>query len=567
MLKSIKTKLYFYFGLSIIITSMVSSGFFFMRYRIELDGGINEKLSTGATIALNGIDLSRLAFAYDPGFRESGDYNDVLKYLKRTERAFGFKYIYNVIKKDGDYIFIYDTGNYESTSGEADTFLTTYADRPAALDGAWNTGDSKMEEYTDQWGSFRSVFLPVKDGNGKVVTVIGVDYGIDRVKSTMRKSYMVFGAMLIFIAVVTVFAVYRLRNAIITPITRIMGEVTVISENADLTCRTSVSGTNEVGLLAISFNKFIEKSAGIIHEIDEISQRLASSSEDFASISTNLAQTKSDITREAAYTAETITGLINRITTLSGEQLDLFVSLKKLIENLYNGIQTVNTQAGKTLGLSSEVAGNAIRGGESISTMNASMDSVMKSSSDMMGIIEIINDISDRINLLSLNAAIEAARAGEAGRGFAVVSEEISKLADQTAESTKNIGTLIKANSAEISMEISNLEAATSILNLVIKGVEQMKNETTEINFIAAEQLETAGMLRENSANIFTRAAEIKEIAASQKNELDAISASLSTIDRYTASVTSGAENISSSSEDIAAMAEELRGKVSLFKV
>lgn len=567
MIITIKSRLYFYFGMSLLVTSLISIGFFFQRYRGELDKGINDRLLIGAELSANGIDPALIVKADEEGFQKQEIFGQTLKYLKGVEKAFGFKYIYSMIKADGKYIFIHDSGNYEPEDDYDDSFLTPYEDFPPALEEAWNTGESKMEEYTDQWGSFRSVFYPVRDTTGKVIYAIGVDYSIDTVKSTIRQAWIVLAFILGILVVITLAVVYRLRGMIITPITQIISDVIDITRSADLTKRTSVTGSDEVGSLAMSFNKFVNASQNIITEIGDISHRLAAASEQFTAISMNLAQTKTDITNEAAYTASTITDLIQRVTMLTGEQMQLFESLRKLIENLYKGIQTVNTQAEKTLTLSKTVEKHANDGGESISTMNQSMNRVMKSSNDMIGIIAIINDISDRINLLSLNAAIEAARAGEAGKGFAVVAEEISKLADQTADSTKNIDSLIKGNSQEIMLEMKNLEATTGILKQIITGVEQMKSEVMAISIVANEQLGTAEMVRDNSSDIFVRAMEIKDIASDQKDALDAITLSITHIDQYTGTVTTGAGEIAASAEDISGMAEELNEKVSRFKV
>ena len=564
---TIGKRLYFYFILSVVLTSIVSSGFFFMRYRDELDNGINRCLTSGALISKGIIDIAKLGELHNPDYDKSAYYQGKLAELKNIERSFGFLYIYGMIKEDGTYRFVYDSSQYEPEKDVEYTFMKEYSDYPPALEQAWKSGSSVTTEYTDQWGRVRSIFYPVKDSAGNVVLAIGIDYSIEKVRGIMMRSYYMFGGIFAFIVLVTVFFARRLRRKIVSPITKIVSGVTEISENADLRLRTEVTGGDELGVLAQSFNGFLEKSQGIVKQISDISMRLAASSEEFSSISMNLSQSKSGFSREAANTAGTITDLIHRITTLSKEQLELFQSLRSVIDNLYSGIKTVNGQAERTLSLSSEVSVSAKQGGESISTMNVSMDKVMKSSGDMIGIIEIINDISDRINLLSLNAAIEAARAGDAGKGFAVVAEEISKLADQTASSTKNIDSLIRANSEEISMEMKNLDSTTAILKRIIEGVDRMKEEVKSISLSASEQLETAEQVRLLSADIYLRANEVLEIAGSQKDSLDSITASITNIDDYTNNVTAGAEEIAASSKDIAEMAETLNEKVALFRI
>ncbi|PEB53721.1 chemotaxis protein [Bacillus pseudomycoides] len=119
--------------------------------------------------------------------------------------------------------------------------------------------------------------------------------------------------------------------------------------------------------------------------------------------------------------------------------------------------------------------------GEQSQRTSNSMNHLSERSKEIEQIVEVIQNIAAQTNLLALNASIEAARAGEHGKGFAVVANEVRKLAESTAESTKNIGNLTKKIQEEIEKAYDNTK---DNLHLVDEGVEMSADTNSRIENI-----------------------------------------------------------------------------------
>jgi len=189
-------------------------------------------------------------------------------------------------------------------------------------------------------------------------------------------------------------------------------------------------------------------------------------------------------------------------------------------------------QIGESIRRVSQIANHTLTGMTKIKTAisktGSGVTALGEKSKEIGKITDLINDVADQTNLLAVNAAIEAARAGEQGRGFTVVADEIRKLADSTAKSTKDIAALIELIQHELHNAVMSMEESMSDVNEELKLAQESAESAKEIAMSATQQVGGSRQIADAMGNINDAMKEVAtgaqqaQVAAKQLTELAA---------------------------------------------
>ena len=332
----------------------------------------------------------------------------------------------------------------------------------------------------------------------------------------------------------------RINDANQAAILRLMNELQSVAEG-DLTQQATVT-EDITGAIADSVNYTVEELRTLVSQVQGTAGRVTSTTEQVEANSTELLATSAEQLREIRDTGESVLQMAGRINNVSSQAQETASVARQSLKAAESGLQAVQNTIGGM---------NSIR--DQIQETSKRIKRLGESSQEIGEITELISDITEQTNVLALNAAIQAASAGDAGRGFSVVAEEVQRLAERSADATRQIAALVKTIQTDTQDAVGAMERST-------QGVV----EGTRLTDAAGTALGEIDKVTRQLTELVTS---ISQQSQSEAQQANVVAANIQHIFAVTEQTGDGTRSTAQMVRELSRTAEELRQSVSRFKI
>ena len=269
-------------------------------------------------------------------------------------------------------------------------------------------------------------------------------------------------SMLILVLGAGIIAYWLIVKMITRPLARV-AQVADTVARGDLRSDVRPESTDELGRVMSSLRDMNRGLADLIGDVRRVSGAISGCSDGIAAISAESA---------------------GRMSSQSSALTQMAATMGDLSSGIGRTAQNARLASERAAGASSI----AVKGGEVVSRVTATMNEIDASARRITEVIAVIDGMAFQTNLLALNAAVEAARAGEQGRGFAVVAAEVRRLAQKSTEAAQEVRTLIEDSLAKVSQGASAVREAGDTMSKIVENARDVTLIVEEIATLAAAQ-------------------------------------------------------------------------------